>query len=202
MDEVPRLVVDADLALLPLEPSDRNKVQGGAFTKLADAFAGGRPVLASDLSAVREAVPDDAGIFFPPGDATALSAQLVRLAKDAGLRTRLGNSARASAEERHDAVKIRAQLLWLYSELTKLGSRGDVNTQSGEAANNPTLSVTQAKRVDGRRKKRGSGESKTDPAMKARPQEPSPETEPPPGMEGPVRAGGGGGGGAGRDAAL
>ena len=56
MDEVPRAVVDADLLLLPLEPADRNKVQGGAFTKLADAFAGGRPVLAHARSAAAAAV--------------------------------------------------------------------------------------------------------------------------------------------------
>ncbi|MFL5319009.1 MAG: glycosyltransferase, partial [Myxococcaceae bacterium] len=165
LDDVFKVVAASDLGLLPLEPVDRNNVQGGALAKVADYLAAGRPVLAADLEIAREVVPESAGSFFEPGDPVSLAAELVKLAKDPARRVRMGKAARAAAEERHDATKIRRQLLDLYSELSGGGIRPEAKASSNEAANSPTVIGTGVKKPDGRRKKK-SGEPKTDPAIK------------------------------------
>ncbi len=66
-----------------------------------EAMAYGRPVVASNVGGLPDAVEDGVtGLLVPPRDATALRAALVRLLDDPGLRRRLGESARARALER------------------------------------------------------------------------------------------------------
>ncbi|WP_017559220.1 glycosyltransferase [Nocardiopsis baichengensis] len=65
--------------------------------KPVEAMAGGLPVVASDLPALRELVePGGAGALVPPDDAGALADLLGALAGDAGERARLGARARAA----------------------------------------------------------------------------------------------------------
>ena len=66
-----------------------------------EAMAYGRPVVASAVGGLLDAVEDGVtGLLVPPRDVTALRAALVRLLDDRGLRGRLGESARARALER------------------------------------------------------------------------------------------------------
>ena len=66
-----------------------------------EAMAYGRPVVASNVGGLPDAVEDGVtGLLVPPRDATALRAALVRLLDDPGLRRRLGELARARALER------------------------------------------------------------------------------------------------------
>jgi glycosyltransferase involved in cell wall biosynthesis len=66
-----------------------------------EAMAYGRPVVASSVGGLVEAVEDGVtGILVPPRDPTALRAALEGLLADHGLRDRLGKAARATAKDR------------------------------------------------------------------------------------------------------
>ena len=58
-----------------------------------EAAAAGAPVVLSDIPAHRETL-GGAAVFFPPGDAQALAAELERLSRDEALRRRAGSAAR------------------------------------------------------------------------------------------------------------
>ncbi len=120
-DDVAKVLTLADVGVLPLDDVDRNRVQGGALSKLSEYLAAGRPVLAADLPMTRELVPASAGVFYPPGDTQALADRIIELARDVPRRVALGKQARAMAELSLDAGLIRGQLLDLYDSL--LGKR-------------------------------------------------------------------------------
>jgi phosphatidylinositol alpha-mannosyltransferase len=66
---------------------------------LTEAFAAGRPVVASDIAGYRGVVSDgEDGLLVPRGDATKLAETLRDLALDRERTTRLGEAARRSAE--------------------------------------------------------------------------------------------------------
>jgi glycosyltransferase involved in cell wall biosynthesis len=63
--------------------------------KPLEAMAMARPLVVSDLPALRELViEDDTGLFYPPGDVAKLADVCARLLDDAALRRRLGEKAR------------------------------------------------------------------------------------------------------------
>lgn len=63
--------------------------------KPIEAMGLGRPVVISDLPALRELVPDSAGVWTPPEDPNRLAGLLSELACDDSARTRFGNNGRA-----------------------------------------------------------------------------------------------------------
>jgi glycosyltransferase involved in cell wall biosynthesis len=63
-----------------------------------EALAHGRPVVATAVGGLRDAVTPATGRLVPPGDVGALREAIVELLDDDGLRRRLGASARAAAE--------------------------------------------------------------------------------------------------------
>jgi type III pantothenate kinase len=66
-----------------------------------EAMAHGRPVVASAVGGLLDAVEDDVtGLLVPPRDAAALRAALERLLADPALRARLGDAARTRARDR------------------------------------------------------------------------------------------------------
>jgi glycosyltransferase involved in cell wall biosynthesis len=65
-----------------------------------EAMAYGRPVVASAVGGLVDAVEDEVtGLLVPPGDAGALRAAIERLLRDADLRSRLGAAGRERARE-------------------------------------------------------------------------------------------------------
>jgi len=69
-----------------------------------EAMAHGRPVVATRVGGLRDAVEERVtGLLVPPGDATALRGAIERLLGDARLRERLGDAARE---------KVREELSW------------------------------------------------------------------------------------------
>jgi glycosyltransferase involved in cell wall biosynthesis len=65
-----------------------------------EAMAHGRPVVASAVGGLLDAVEDGVtGVLVPPGDAVALRAALERLVADTSLRARLGSAAREHARD-------------------------------------------------------------------------------------------------------
>jgi len=90
----------------------------GLPKSLLEAAACGRPMVAADVSGCREIVKDGVtGLLVPPGDAGALADALERLARDPGLRRRLGAAARDLVERELSEEAVVAQTLALYRSL-------------------------------------------------------------------------------------
>lgn len=105
-EDVPDLLAAADVLCQPNltpEPFGVNAVE---------ALYAGLPVVASDAGGTREIVDATCGKLLPPGDVSALSAELARLVTDAAYRQSL--SARAAARGR--AVSDPAKILPLLRE--------------------------------------------------------------------------------------
>ncbi|HYO65657.1 MAG TPA: glycosyltransferase family 4 protein [Archangium sp.] len=144
-DDVAKVLALADVGVLPLDDVDRNRVQGGALSKVSEYLAAGRPVLATDLPMTRELIPSSAGVFSPPGDAQALADHLISLARDVPRRVSLGKQARAYAEQWLDAGLIRGQLLDIYDGL--LGKSPVPMAPADESKLSPTMTGTPTNRV-------------------------------------------------------
>jgi glycosyltransferase involved in cell wall biosynthesis len=66
-----------------------------------------RALVITDVSGAPDIIEDGRnGLLVPRGDAAALASAVIRLARDADLRTRLGEAGRAHVEERLDIDKI------------------------------------------------------------------------------------------------
>jgi colanic acid/amylovoran biosynthesis glycosyltransferase len=92
--EVAARLRDADIAVVPSVPT-RDGRREGIPVALMEAAATGRPVVASRLSGIPEAIEDGAqGLLVEPGDFRGLADALGRLAADPLLRERLGAAAR------------------------------------------------------------------------------------------------------------
>jgi glycosyltransferase involved in cell wall biosynthesis len=91
-----------------------------------EAMAYGRPVVASAVGGLVDAVEDEVtGLLVPPADAEALRAAIERLLGDEELRLRLGNAARGRARERWSwDVATRATLEAYRTALTSGGTSG------------------------------------------------------------------------------
>ncbi|MCY1034719.1 glycosyltransferase, partial [Corallococcus sp. BB11-1] len=137
-DDLFKVLALADVGVLPLDDSERNRTQGGPLAKVSEYMASGRPVIAADLPVTRELIPQDAAVFFPPGDARALSERIVELARDVPRRVALGRAGREYAEKVLDAGLIRGQLLDLYDSLLK----NRVHLPVGTANEPPDVTMT------------------------------------------------------------
>jgi glycosyltransferase involved in cell wall biosynthesis len=82
-----------------------------------EAMAWGRPVVATSVGGLRDAVEDGVtGLVVPPRDPAALRAALERLLADAGLRAELGANGRRRAEESYSWSAATEALLAAYDE--------------------------------------------------------------------------------------
>lgn len=112
-EDVRELLHAADICLLP---SRREGVGVAAL----EAMAAGRPVIASKVGGLGQAMEHEAsGLFVPPGDVPALAAAIQRLAGDPGLRARLGAGAAKRVDERYSADLQAAAYLDLYGEVVR-----------------------------------------------------------------------------------
>src|SRR5206468_1266946 len=94
----------ADLHLLPERPEAVDLVMP---SKLGGMLASGRPIVAAVRAdgAIATAVAG-AGVVVPPGDARAIAAAIVNLARDRVRGAVLGRAARETAERNWDREKI------------------------------------------------------------------------------------------------
>jgi glycosyltransferase involved in cell wall biosynthesis len=106
-EDVPRLLAACDVFVLPSR-------REGLGVAALEAMAAGRPVVASRVGGLGEAVVDErTGLLVPPGDAAALAMALERLLGDAGLRARLG----AAGPERIAAGHLPEQMVDAYERI-------------------------------------------------------------------------------------
>jgi glycosyltransferase involved in cell wall biosynthesis len=106
--DVPDLMRGADVVVLP-------SIHEGFGLVLAEAMASGLPVVASDTGPVPEIVEHErTGLLFPPGDAPALSAALVRMLDNGPERAAMGvrGRERAVAEFSFDTMIGRLEALY------------------------------------------------------------------------------------------
>jgi glycosyltransferase involved in cell wall biosynthesis len=89
---------------------------------IIEAQACGKPVIVSGAGGAAEIVEDgETGLTHTPGDAASLARQIERLARDPGLRTRLGTNGYISATSRFQASDMAKRFAELYN--TKLHNK-------------------------------------------------------------------------------
>ena len=83
-----------------------------------EAMAAGKAVVASSVGGIPELVRDgENGLLVPPHDGAALATALARLLEDAGLRSRLGASARKTVETQYSTQAVCGRLAAIYNDL-------------------------------------------------------------------------------------
>jgi glycosyltransferase involved in cell wall biosynthesis len=93
---VPELLEGVDVCVDPAPSTELN--ERSTMTKIAEYLALGKPVVAYDLLETRR-TSGDAALLVPAGDVAAFAQAIRRLARDAALRERLADAARARALE-------------------------------------------------------------------------------------------------------
>jgi glycosyltransferase involved in cell wall biosynthesis len=89
-----------------------------------EAMAAGKPLVATDIPGLREAVVDGVtGLLVPPRDPKALAAALKTLIESPQLRASMGAAARARAVEEFSDAIVCAQTLLVYDALVPPGGR-------------------------------------------------------------------------------
>lgn len=98
-DEALQRLAACDVCVSPHVPNEDGSRFFGSPTKLFEYMGLAKPIVASDLEQLGEAIEHDrTGLLCPPGDAGAAADAVVRLLGDPELRDRLGRAALASAQ--------------------------------------------------------------------------------------------------------
>lgn len=108
-----------------IQPSvvDADGDQDGIPTVILEALAVGLPVVATDVSGIREAVlPEQTGLLIPPGDAGALAAATERILTQDRLAAQLARRGRQLFEHRFN-LQQNAKVL---THLMRVAARGEV----------------------------------------------------------------------------
>lgn len=99
---------------------------------MLEAMAAARPVLASRVGAVPEAVRDGVdGLLVPPCDAGALAAALACLLGDPALHARLAQAARMRIEREYSTEVVCGRLAALYRQLADLNGKMGGQMETG-----------------------------------------------------------------------
>lgn len=87
---------------------------------VVEAMAAGRPLVATDVGGVRDALSDGVtGFLVPDDDETAFAGALERLRCEPGLATAFGDAGRQMAADRFSEGVVLNQLISLYEELAR-----------------------------------------------------------------------------------
>jgi glycosyltransferase involved in cell wall biosynthesis len=108
--EVAAYMAAADVFLFPTELPEP------ASVVLLEAMASGLPVVASDIGAITEVIdrPNENGVLVPPGDVNALRVETLRLLADDGLRSEIGQAARARIESEYTLERMVERTVQVY----------------------------------------------------------------------------------------
>jgi glycosyltransferase involved in cell wall biosynthesis len=111
-EDVPDVIRAADVMVLP-------SLDEGLPIAILEAMACGRPVVATPVGGVPEAVVDgQTGYLVPPKDPAALAEAVLRLLDDPILARRLGDEGRRRAETVLSIGRVASRVESLYEELT------------------------------------------------------------------------------------
>ncbi|HJZ62134.1 MAG TPA: glycosyltransferase [Miltoncostaeaceae bacterium] len=115
-DVVPRVLAGAAVVWIPLRRTPNN--DRGRLTKVMEAMAAGRPLVASDLTRTATIVrAAGCGIVVPDRDPAAHAAALTRLLEDPETAARMGAAGRRAFLERMTFGREAARLVAFYAEL-------------------------------------------------------------------------------------
>lgn len=118
-DEVKEILSGAQFVVLP------SRWYENLPFSIMEAFASGKPVIASDLGGIPEMVEDDVnGLLFPAGDVQELTRRLVVLLKSPELRERMGLKGREKALELYNPDYHYRKIIDIYGEVA--GRKGDL----------------------------------------------------------------------------
>ena len=108
--DVPELLALTDVVVLP-------SLEEGFPNAVLEAMAAGKPVVATRVGGIPEAIVDEkTGLLVPAGDAASLAAAIGRLMEDPGRRTFMGAAGRQRVHERFGLSKMVAEMEALYEE--------------------------------------------------------------------------------------
>ena len=117
-EDVPALMAISDIVVLP------SYYREGIPRVLLEAASMGRPIVATDMPGIREAVQHDVnGLLVPPRDPLALADAITQLLDDVNLRTRLGQEGRDKAEREFDHRLVAKRYLAEYARLWQANRR-------------------------------------------------------------------------------
>ena len=109
--DIPRLLAAADFGLLTSR-------EEGFSNVILEGMSAGLAMIVSDVGGNAEAVIDgETGLVVPPRDPTAIGAAILKLARDAGLRERLGAAGRRRVVEKFSIDRCVNAHTELYREL-------------------------------------------------------------------------------------
>ena len=115
-DEVPRLLARASVVWIPLRRTPNN--DRGRLTKVMEAMASGRPLVASNLTRTAAIVGQaGCGLIVPDDDPAAHAAALTELLRDPARAASMGSRGRATFLERMTFEGEAAKLVALYAEI-------------------------------------------------------------------------------------
>ena len=121
VEDVRAFMAACDICAFPTEAA-----LGEGFGLAAlEAMAVGRPVIATRVGSLPEVVTDEVGVLVRPGSARALADSIVRLARDEGLRRRLGERAAERAFRHFPLERMVRSTLEVY-EAARWLSRSDL----------------------------------------------------------------------------
>jgi glycosyltransferase involved in cell wall biosynthesis len=87
---------------------------------IAEGMACGKPVIVSAAGGAIEIVtPGVDALTHPPGNVDALADCISKLARDCGLRNRIGEAARSSAERQFSRDRVVAEMLPIYQGVAR-----------------------------------------------------------------------------------
>jgi glycosyltransferase involved in cell wall biosynthesis len=115
--EIGRILVKAQFVVLP-----SRSYENLPFS-IMEAFASGKPVIASNVGGIPEMVDDGVnGFLFQIGDTVALTDRIRRLIHDPALRREMGQRGREKAEEIYNRNRHYERIMEVYGEVTGKGS--------------------------------------------------------------------------------
>lgn len=101
----------------------------GTPNAIIEAMAHAKPIVATCVGGIPDVVSEDEGILVPPGDEQALGDAMARLAKDAGLRKKMGRAAREKYEQVFAPNVVLPLLLDFYQRVIEGHSAGNNGTR-------------------------------------------------------------------------
>lgn len=102
----------------------------GTPNSIVEAMACAKPIIASDVGGIPDMIGEDSGILVPPGDITALTEAMLRLARDPQLREQMGRAAQARYERFFSPRVVVPLMLETYRRVTQNGSRPALAAES------------------------------------------------------------------------
>ena len=95
----------------------------GTPNSIVEAMACGKPIIASEVGGIPDMIGDDAGICVPAGDADALAAAMLHLARDIDLREKMGLAARERYERLFSPRVVLPLMMDVYEAAARNGEQ-------------------------------------------------------------------------------